>query len=45
MLRRMKNRTFLLVLVIVAIAAAVALGFRRDGGSMLHHLGTAIHGR
>ncbi len=45
MLRHMKNRTFLIVLVIVVIAAAVALGSRRDGGRMLHHLGTAIHGR
>ncbi len=45
MLRRMKNRTFLIVLAIVVILAAVALGSRRDGGSMLHRLGTAIHGR
>lgn len=40
----MQNRTFVIVLVIVVIVAAVAMGSRREGGSMLHRLGAAIHG-
>jgi hypothetical protein len=41
----MRNRTFFIVLVFVVIAALLALGSRREGGSVLHRLGTAIHGR
>ncbi|HEX6976192.1 MAG TPA: hypothetical protein VF147_17415 [Vicinamibacterales bacterium] len=41
----MQNRTFLIVAVVVIVIAAVALGSHRQGGGMLHRLGTAIHGR
>jgi hypothetical protein len=41
----MRNRTFVIVLLAVVLIAAVALGSRREGGSMLHRLGVAIHGR
>jgi hypothetical protein len=41
----MRNRTFVIVLLAVVLIAAVALGSRREGGSVLHRLGVAIHGR
>jgi hypothetical protein len=40
----MRNRTFVVVLLVVIVLAVVALGSRKEGGSMLHRLGVAIHG-
>lgn len=41
----MRNRTFIVVLLVVVVLAVIALESRREGGSMLHRLGAAIHGR
>lgn len=41
----MQNRTLVIIAVVVVVIAAVAIGSHRQGGGMLHRLGTAIHGR
>ena len=41
----MRNRTFVIVLVIAAVVVASALTMRADTGGALHRWFAAIHGR